>query len=314
MRLCTFQFKGSTPTFGVQIGRRLLRVEAAARFFGLRPAHIAQLTSTEVYFANLATSEKILSKLVDKAEDNTRPLGKDAPDGMPILIASDEVTFLPPIRRPGKFLCIGLNYKDHCEEQKKELPKVPIVFNKFATSLTGHGAEIPLPLDVDTAVDYEAELGVVIGRTATRVSKKSAARCIGGFVIVNDVSLRTIQKTEAQWARAKGFDGGGPFGPFIVTPDEVPDPHDLDISCVVNGKTLQKSNTSNLVFQIPELISFISQLVTLEPGDVISTGTPGGVGAYRTPTAFLEDGDTVEVRIESLGVLRNTCVKRRLDD
>jgi 2-keto-4-pentenoate hydratase/2-oxohepta-3-ene-1,7-dioic acid hydratase in catechol pathway len=309
MRLCTVSTKDIAPFFGIELKNKILRVAEAARAFDVAPASVEKLASTMAYFQSLPASEKILRALLKEISSTPKKLAHPAADGQPILIDQSAVTYHPPIERPGKFLCIGMNYRDHCAEKNQEIPKKPVVFNKFATSLIGHGADIPLPLKSDKNVDYEAELGVVIGKRARRVTKKTAMKCVGGYLIVNDVSLRSIQKSEPQWSRAKGFDGSGPCGPAIVTADEVPDPHNLRISCALNGKVVQNSNTSNLVFNVADLISFISQLVTLEPGDIISTGTPGGVGAYSNPPRFLTPGDVVEVRIDRLGALRNGCVK-----
>jgi acylpyruvate hydrolase len=231
-----------------------------------------------------------------------------AADGEPILLDRKGVEFLPPVQDPGKILCIGLNYRDHCEEQNRPVPEFPIVFNKFRTSLIGHGAAIPLPLKLDEQMDYEAELAVVIGKGGKRITKRAAMSHVAGYMAMNDVSARGLQNAERQWARAKGFDGSGPCGPCLVTADEVPDAHALNIKCRLNGKLVQKSNTRQLVFGIPELVHFISQAMTLEPGDIISTGTPGGVGVYRDPQVFLKPGDEVQVEIESVGVLVNKCV------
>jgi 2-keto-4-pentenoate hydratase/2-oxohepta-3-ene-1,7-dioic acid hydratase in catechol pathway len=282
-------------------------VQEAAKAFEMPAKSVEYFSNSLVYLHNLPASEKALRVLLKNVTEKPRNLARPAGDGHPYLYDKARVEYLPPIERPGKILCIGMNYRDHCIEQNKEIPKTPMVFNKFATSLRGHGATIPLPLKVDDHVDYEAELVVVIGKTATRVTKRTAMKHVAGYTMMNDVSLREIQKNERQWSRAKGWDGSGPCGPVIVTADEIPNPHDLGISCLVNGKVMQNSNTSQLIFDIPTLISFITQLVTLEPGDMISTGTPGGVGAYRTPTAFLREGDKVEVRIDRIGSLINTC-------
>jgi len=310
MRLCTVSADGVGAFFGVELKNRILRIAPAARTFGLPEKSQAYFLSSLDYFTNLPASEKALRGLLKDVTEKPRQLARPAPDGQPYLFDRAKVTYLPPIPRPGKILCIGQNYRDHCEEQKREIPTTPMVFNKFSTSLLGHGASVPLPLKVDNNVDYEAELAVVIGKTATRVTKRTAMKHVAGYMIMNDVSLRQIQKAEKQWSRAKGWDGSGPCGPVIVTVDEIPNPHDLNISCLVNGKFMQKSNTKHLIFDVPTLISFITQLVTLEPGDIISTGTPGGVGAYRTPPVFLKDGDKVEVRIDRIGSLVNSCVAR----
>ncbi len=308
MRLCTVSTAEIPAFFGIDLGKRILRVAQAGAAFGLSDADLARVASTKAYFENLPQSEKILRRILKGITETPKAVGRPAADGHPHLLNAADVTHLPPIERPGKILCIGLNYRDHCEEQNKEIPKKPMAFNKFATSLRGHGAEITLPHKVDKNIDFEAELAVIIGKTARRVTKRTALKHVGGYTIMNDVSARTLQANEKQWSRAKGFDGSGPCGPIIVTPDEIPDPHALAISCHVNGKKMQDSNTSNLIFNIPELISWVSQMITLEPGDMISTGTPGGVGVYRNPPVFLASGDIVEVKIDRIGTLRNTFV------
>jgi 2,4-didehydro-3-deoxy-L-rhamnonate hydrolase len=309
MRLCTVKTTELEPFFGLELNRRVLRVGQAAQLFEFKQDEQEKLASTMAYFQNLPSSEKILRKLLNAISENPKKLARPAEDGQPCFVSSKDVVYLPPITAPGKYLCIGMNYKDHCEEQDCKIPSKPMIFNKFLTSLNAHEQPIPLPLRYDKCVDYEAELGIVIGKRARRVTKKSAMKCVAGYTICNDVSCRTIQSKERQWARAKGFDGSGPFGPCIVTADEIPDPHALNIATRLNGRIMQKSNTSNLIFDIPYLIHFISQLVTLEPGDIISTGTPGGVGVYRNPQVFLKEGDIVEVTIDRLGTLRNPCVK-----
>ncbi|MCC6545541.1 fumarylacetoacetate hydrolase family protein [Candidatus Sumerlaeota bacterium] len=309
MRLCTVSTSKVPPFFGVELGKKILRVRECAHSFEYSPADIAKISTTLDYLQNLPASEKLLRALLKRISESPKLLARPASDGHPFLVAAEEVTWHPPVQRPGKILCIGMNYRDHCEEKNQDIPKKPVVFNKFATSLLGAGAEIPLPLKSDKNVDYEAELCVVIGRKARRVSAKTAMKHVAGYTIMNDISLRSIQKSEPQWSRAKGFDGSGPCGPSIVTADEIPDPHALKIACRLNGRQVQASNTSNLIFKIPDLIAFITKLVTLEPGDMISTGTPGGVGAYSTPPRFLQPGDIVEVQIDRLGILKNSCGK-----
>lgn len=310
MRICTVSTADSPPVFGIELRKKILRVVEAAKAFSLSDGEIEKIATTKAFFKNLPQSEKIIRKLLNSISANPKALARPASDGAPHLIDQEAAVYHPPIERPGKILCIGMNYRDHCEEQNKEIPKKPVVFNKFATSLAGHNAAIPLPVKIDSHIDYEAELAVVIGKKATRVTKRTAMKHVGGYTIMNDISLRQIQKAEPQWSRAKGWDHSGPCGPVIVTADEIPDPHKLAISCMLNGQVMQKSNTSNFIFPIPELISFISQLITLEPGDIISTGTPGGVGNYRDPQVFLSDGDVVEVKIDRIGTLRNSCANR----
>ncbi|MFN7944086.1 MAG: fumarylacetoacetate hydrolase family protein [Blastocatellia bacterium] len=220
--------------------------------------------------------------------------------------ALDAVEYLPAIN-PGKIMAIGLNYLDHAREQGAELPKEPMLFAKFTTSLNAHNGKIVLPV-TSNQIDYEAELAVIIGRKAKRVSVEDALAYVFGYAPLNDVTARDLQKSDRQFVRGKSQDTFCPIGPFITTADEVGDPHTLKIECRVNGTTLQSSNTDQLIFKVPQLISFLSQGITLEPGDVIATGTPSGVGVFRNPQIFLKAGDVVEVEIEKLGVLRNTVV------
>lgn len=307
MRLCTVSLPDGSPFFAIELKGRLLDIPGAARRLGLKEADAAMLADSLTWLQNLPRSEKVLRNLLREVAKRPRDLARG--EGAPVVHQRKDVVFHPPVPRPGKFLCVGLNYRDHCEEQNKPLPEFPLIFNKFQTSLLGEGADVPLPLKVDSCCDYEAELGFVIGLRAKNVSKRSAMKHVAGYMIVNDVSARRLQKHEAQWARAKGFDGSGPCGPMIVTADEVPDPHKLAIRCRVNGKAVQVSNTRNLVFGIPELIAYISQAITLEPGDVVSTGTPGGVGVYKDPPVFLKPGDVMQVEIQGLGTLTNRCIE-----
>lgn len=211
----------------------------------------------------------------------------------------------PPIPNPSKIVCVGLNYADHCRENNFEIPTSPILFSKFPSALIGLGDPITWPEEVSEKVDYEAELAVVIAREARGVPAKEAYDYIGGYTVVNDVSARDVQFADQQWVRGKSFDTFCPAGPYLVTPDEVGDPHELSIQCWINGELRQDSNTKQLIFKIPELIEFITKTCTLMPGDLICTGTPGGVGVFRDPPVFLKPGDVVEIEIEKLGRLRN---------
>jgi 2-keto-4-pentenoate hydratase/2-oxohepta-3-ene-1,7-dioic acid hydratase in catechol pathway len=212
-----------------------------------------------------------------------------------------------PITRPGKITCIGLNYADHAREQGTEPPSQPIYFLKSCNTICGPGDPIVLPPN-STQVDYEAEFAVVIGKAGKGVPEEKAHEHIGGYLILNDVSARDMQFSDKQWYRGKSCDTFAPTGPWIVTPDEIPDPHHLRISLTLNGQTLQDSNTSNLIFKVPYLISYLSQSLTWEVGDLISTGTPPGVGVFRKPPLFLKPGDTVSVTVESIGTLTNPVV------
>ncbi len=212
----------------------------------------------------------------------------------------------PPIPDPGKVICLGRNYQAHADEQGVAAPEAPLLFPKVASALVGHGAPILLPdPEIEDRVDYEAELAVVIGRRARRVSEAEAMACVAGYTILNDVTGRRTQRAEKQWLRAKGFDSFGPCGPWIVTPEAVPDPHALAIECRVNGELRQSSDTGRMIFRIPFLIAYLSRTMTLEPGDIISTGTPGGVGEHRDPPVFLAPGDVVSCSIEGIGTLAN---------
>ena len=212
-----------------------------------------------------------------------------------------------PLPRPGKVIAVGLNYKDHAAEANIPLPTTPVLFTKWTTSLIASGEAIVIPTGV-TKIDWEAELAVVIGKSASRVSQAEALSYVSGYTAMNDVSDREAQSNDGQWVRAKSYDTFGPIGPRIVSSDELGDPHNLKIEARLNGKTMQSSNTSNLIFSIPYLISYISQRITLEPGDVITTGTPHGVGAFYNPPIFMQPGDVIEIEIEKIGILRNHVI------
>jgi 2-keto-4-pentenoate hydratase/2-oxohepta-3-ene-1,7-dioic acid hydratase in catechol pathway len=213
---------------------------------------------------------------------------------------------LAPVPDPHKIVCIGLNYRDHAAESGAPVPPEPILFSKYATALIGHGETIILPA-VSQEVDYEAELVVVIGRKGRHIPRARAFEYVGGYAVGHDVSARDWQlnKPGKQWMAGKTFDTFAPVGPVLVTPDEIPDPHKLGIRLRLNGQTMQESSTSQLIFGVDELIAYLSQVFTLEPGDLIFTGTPPGVGMARKPPVWLKPGDTVEVEIDQLGVLRN---------
>jgi 5-carboxymethyl-2-hydroxymuconate isomerase len=222
--------------------------------------------------------------------------------------ALDEVRLLAPVERPGKVIAIGLNYMDHCRETNTEPPKNPVVFTKFPTAITGPGMPIRWSAGLTREVDYEAELAVVIGKTARRVSVPDALGYVFGYTAANDVSARDLQFSDGQWVRAKSLDTFCPLGPALVTADEIPDPQALAIRCVLNGQVVQDSHTREMIFSVAHLISFCSQAFTLEAGDVILTGTPHGTGAFRTPKLFMQHGDHVAVEIEGIGRLENSCV------
>lgn len=218
-----------------------------------------------------------------------------------------EIQYLPPVTRPQKILAIGANYRAHCEESGMPLPQKPIVFVKVPSALIAHGEAIVYPR-ITQELDYEGELAVVIGKRARNVPAEEAMSYVAGYTIMNDVSARDLQRTEGQWSRAKGCDTFAPCGPWLVTVDEIEDPHTLTIETRVNGELRQHSSTGDMIFPIPALIAHISEAMTLLPGDIITTGTPAGVGVYRQPKGLLQPGDEVTIRIEGIGELRNRVV------
>jgi 2,4-didehydro-3-deoxy-L-rhamnonate hydrolase len=215
-----------------------------------------------------------------------------------------------PIDRPGKIVCVGLNYRDHAEEQGTELPSAPLLFAKWPNALIGPGEPIVIPR-VSKQVDYEAELGVVIGERVRRVSEENALEAVRGYICLNDVSARDLQFSDGQWTRGKSADTFCPIGPELVSAADVPDPQALGIRCVLNGETMQDSTTANMIFTVAEIIAYASTTMTLEPGDLIATGTPAGVGVFRDPPVLLKDGDEVTIEIEGLGALRNPVQAER---
>ncbi|HEY7691955.1 MAG TPA: fumarylacetoacetate hydrolase family protein [Gaiellaceae bacterium] len=212
-----------------------------------------------------------------------------------------------PIERPGKIVCVGLNYRDHAEEQGTALPEAPLLFAKWQNALIGPGEPIVIP-PVVTKCDYEAELGVVIGEHVRDVSVENALEAVAGYVCVNDVSARDLQFADGQWTRGKSPDTFCPVGPSLVPRQEVADPQALPIRAILNGETVQESTTANMIFGVAEVIAYVTQAITLEPGDLIATGTPAGVGAFRKPPLFMQPGDEITIEIEGVGSLTNPVV------
>jgi 2-keto-4-pentenoate hydratase/2-oxohepta-3-ene-1,7-dioic acid hydratase in catechol pathway len=212
-----------------------------------------------------------------------------------------------PIGRPGKIICVGLNYRDHAEEQGTALPEAPLLFAKWQNALIGPGEPIVIP-PIVMKCDFEAELGVVIGERVRDVSAENALEAVAGYVCVNDVSARDLQFSDGQWTRGKSPDTFCPVGPTLVPRDQIADPQALAIRAILNGDTVQDSNTSNMVFGVAEVIAYVTRTITLEPGDLIATGTPAGVGAFRKPPLFMHPGDEITIEIEGLGSLTNPVV------
>jgi 2-keto-4-pentenoate hydratase/2-oxohepta-3-ene-1,7-dioic acid hydratase in catechol pathway len=221
-----------------------------------------------------------------------------------------KVKFLAPVHDPQKIVCIGLNYRDHAAESGSPIPKEPILFSKYPTALIGHGESIVLP-PVSREVDYEAELVIVVGKRGRNLAAASAMDFVAGYTVGHDVSARDwqLKKDGKQWMVGKTFDTFAPVGPVLVTADEVHDPHNLGIRLRLNGQTMQDSSTKQLIFGVGEILAYLSQVFTLEPGDLIFTGTPPGVGFAKKPPLFLKGGDVVEIEIDGLGLLRNPVVQ-----
>jgi 2-keto-4-pentenoate hydratase/2-oxohepta-3-ene-1,7-dioic acid hydratase in catechol pathway len=220
------------------------------------------------------------------------------------------VRLLAPVPRPPKLICIGLNYRDHASEARQEIPKVPTIFAKFSNIVIGPGQPIVLPKN-SRKPDYEAEFAFVIGTGGRHIAAEDWQRHVFGYTVFNDVSARDVQSATSQWMLGKSFDTFAPMGPYLVSADEIADPHVLDLSLSIGGEVLQHSNTRELIFKIPDLVAYLSSVVTLEPGDVVATGTPGGVGFARKPPRYLQPGDEVVISIEGLGELRNPVVAAR---
>ena len=266
---------------------------------------IADLTPS-VLPLGLSASE--ILRCYDLSTNFVEPAMEAVNSGLLPIVDAGDVRIEAPIPRPGKIICIGLNYLDHVTESGAEIPKAPLIFSKFVTCAAASEDPILLPTGSEQ-VDFEAELAVVVGRRTKNVRLEDAMDHVFGYTNFNDVSARDMQFADGQWQRGKSCDTFAPFGEYVATKDEIPDPHDLRIRFRLNGETMQDSNTDQLIFKIPELIEYISRSITLEPGDVIATGTPPGVGFARKPPIFLKDGDVCEVEIEGLGTLINPVSK-----
>ena len=238
-----------------------------------------------------------------EALDAANKLAADASSQIPL----DEVKLLAPLQDPPRIFCVGLNYRDHAVESKMEIPKVPTVFLKLASALAGTNAAIELP-SISAQPDYEAEFACVIGKGGSRIARDAWQEHIFGYTILNDVSARDIQLATTQWTLGKSFNTFAPLGPAVVTKDEIADPHALDVKLSIDGEVLQHSNTRELIFKLPELIAYISSITPLQPGDIISTGTPAGVGLGRSPQRWLRAGETVTIEVSGLGTLVNPVV------
>ncbi|WP_372660790.1 fumarylacetoacetate hydrolase family protein [Cohnella sp.] len=303
MKLLTFVEEGKQK-LGIKTGKGVLDVSASLT--ALKPEGKLPTTVMEVIEGGAAA----VSSLQQHVEDVLASGATNEPNWL------DEagLTYGPCVTQPGKIICVGLNYRKHAEETKAEIPEYPILFNKFNNALTGHGCDVPLPERVTSRVDYEAELVIVIGSKAKYVAKEHALEHVFGYCNANDLSARDLQMRTQQWLLGKSCDSFSPLGPYLVTADEVGDPNDLGIRCIVNGEVRQHSHTSDMIFPCDEIVSYISQHLTLMPGDIILTGTPSGVvlGLPKEQRVYLKPGDVVTIEIDRLGALTNRMVSEEL--
>jgi acylpyruvate hydrolase len=300
MRLVTYAHDGSQGRAGLQLDGAVVDVAECAR---------RESIDGDVDWASV---KPILADAGAGALEQLEAAARSevARAGIPLA----EVTLLPPIPDPEKVLCIGLNYRDHLDEAQEVDPELgsqpdPIVFSKFNSALIGDGEAIVLPRAAPDMIDWEGELAVVMGRRCSRVARADALDHVAGYTVLNDVSARDVQLASPQWLMGKSFDTSGPCGPWVVTKDEVPDPQDLSLTTTVNGEVMQQTTTALMINPVARLIEYISALITLVPGDIIATGTPGGVGYARDPKVFLAPGDTVKVSIDGVGELTNPVLQ-----
>lgn len=305
MRVLQFRPKAdlqSAPRVGVLIAGGSVILDLAATLDSGRSGWLPPASSPEWWNVDgsvwpLARSSAEAAQRADaKTVEQWRKTGK--------ALLLEEARLCAPIPRPGKIICVGLNYRDHATESNMPIPESPIIFAKYANAIVGPEDPVLLPQG-STQVDYEAEMAVVIGRRSKNVARDKAYGSVFGYACFNDVSARDFQFADKQWVRGKTCDTFAPMGPFVATADEIPNPQNLSIKLRLNGETMQSSRTDQLIFDVPAIIAFLSSVITLEPGDVIATGTPPGVGFARKPPVFLKAGDRMEVEIEGLGVLAN---------
>lgn len=309
MKLVSYTVNGITR-IGCIAGEQVIDLNYAYRSQleaagSLRAAHIAEAYVPADMVEFLQGGEESMSlarEAADYAVQHADTLK------YPAIFNAQDVKIEAPVLTPGKMICVGHNYREHILEMKRELPEFPVVFAKYASTIIGPQDDIPF-YPISEQLDYEAEFAFVIGKRARNVSQADALNYVAGYTIANDVTYRDIQRRTIQWMQGKAVDGSAPMGPWLVTSDELTDPSGLEVVLTVNGEERQRSNTANLVFTVPRLVEFLSGLMTLEPGDVILTGTPGGVGVAREPQVFLKDGDVVRIEIDRIGALENTVRK-----
>lgn len=292
MRLIRFRSEDSTPRVGVSLPEESSVIDLQAAGNDL---DIGVSRSTRSLLAERRWREKVELLTTHAREDD---VGRHE---------RESVEILAPIENPQKIICVGLNYIEHIDETDESRPDNPVLFSKYPTAITGPNTPIAWDPDLTSEVDYEVELAAVIGKEARRVDEAAARECIAGYTVANDVSARDLQFSDEQWVRGKTLDSFCPLGPAIVTEDELSDPENLSLWTSLDGERVQESTTSNLIFNLDELVSFCSTAFTLTPGDLILTGTPPGAGAFRDPPVLLDDGAEVTVAIEEIGEVTNNC-------
>ncbi|WP_159887790.1 fumarylacetoacetate hydrolase family protein [Paenibacillus puerhi] len=305
MKLVSFSYEGITR-IGCLVQEHIVDLHLAYRAMlesegVIRAAQIAEAyipSEMTAFLQGGAQSMELAKRAVDYATSHTGTL----PYKLKYSVA--DVKLEAPVTKPGKMICVGHNYREHILEMGRELPPVPVIFAKFSNTVIGPQDDIPF-FPISEQLDYEAEFAFLIGKRARHVSQADALDYVAGYTIVNDVTYRDIQRRTIQWLQGKTVEGSAPMGPWLVTSDELADPSGLEVVLTVNGEERQRSNTANLVFSVSFLVEFLSNLMTLEPGDVILTGTPGGVGVAREPQVFLQHDDIVRIEIDRIGVLEN---------
>ncbi|WP_249872345.1 fumarylacetoacetate hydrolase family protein [Oceanobacillus saliphilus] len=306
MKLITFTAAGNTRIGAIVEETKIvdlnyayqaqLKSEGKYRYKEIAEAFVP--SKMEALFQGGDESIAIAKKAVNYALENPNSFHQQ------LIHKKDAVKVEAPLLAPGKMICVGHNYREHILEMGRELPTNPVVFAKFANTIIGPEDDIPF-YPISEQLDYEAEFAFVVGKKARNVSEADALKYVAGYTIANDVTYRDIQRRTLQWMQGKAVDGSAPMGPWLVTSDELQDPSGLEIVLTVNGEERQRSNTKNLVFTVEKLVAFLSNLMTLEPGDIVLTGTPGGVGVARDPQAFLKDGDVVKIEVDAIGALEN---------
>ncbi len=306
MRLITFSIADG-ERFGAHVGKHIIDLVTAHAEMNGDNQTAFPITTLE-FLRRGAAAHAAVNQVLDYAQDADNFIRLQASNAV---FDEAEITYLPPVTRPGKIICIGQNYRAHVTEMGHgKPPGFPLFFAKYANTLVGHKGEIVLPR-VSHKVDYDAELVVVLGRTGKHIAKEVALDYVGGYMNFNDVSVRDYQRRTSQFLQGKTFDTTGPAGAALVTKDEIKDPHNLEVQLRLNDETMQHGTTADFIFDIPTIINYLSDIMTLEPGDMIATGTPSGVGFARDPQVFLKAGDTIEIQISGLGVLRNSVVEEK---